>query len=317
MCGLWYITGIFLRTFKMWCAKVKMWRKMRCNFFVRNMEEGIHIALKAGKLTEVFGVPITNTMVMSWLVMLVLIALGYTVGTNLKKIPGKLQTFFEMFFAFFIDYIEEVLDSRELARRFFPFLATFFLFILLCNWFELMPGVESIYMKQKTHAEETLVETAETNSVSNVTDVDNDHVKDDMNIESKIHKVPLFYPATVDLNFTLAMALISFVMIEISGIMYVGGLKYFSKFINFRSIIGFFVGIIELISEFARIISFSFRLFGNMFAGETLIIVASFFVPLLLPMPIMLYEVFVGVIQASIFTLLTLFFIKLAIAESH
>ena len=275
------------------------------------MEEGIHIALKAGKLTEVFGVPITNTMLMSWIVMIVLIVLGYTVGTNLQKIPGKLQTFFEMFFAFFIDYIEEVLNSRELARRFFPFLATFFLFILLCNWFELMPGVESIYMEQRAHAEETLDE----GMVAEIDSHDDAYVKE--NIEAEVHKVPLFYPATVDLNFTLAMALISFVMIEVSGIMYVGGLKYFSKFINFSSVIGFFVGIIELISEFARIVSFSFRLFGNMFAGETLIIVASFFVPLLLPMPIMLYEVFVGIIQASIFTLLTLFFIKLAIAESH
>ncbi len=279
------------------------------------MEEGIHIALKAGKLTEVFGVPITNTMIMSWLVMIVLIVLGYTVGTNLKKIPGRLQAFFEMFFAFFIDYIEEVLDSRELARRFFPFLATFFLFILLCNWFELMPGVESIYMEQRVHAEETLVEGGDINDVSN--NIDTEHEKLNTETKDEVHRVPLFYPATVDLNFTLAMALISFVMIEISGIMYVGGLKYFSKFINFSSVIGFFVGIIELISEFARIISFSFRLFGNMFAGETLIIVASFFVPLLLPMPIMFYEVFVGVIQASIFTLLTLFFIKLAIAESH
>lgn len=275
------------------------------------MEEGIHIALKAGKLTEVFGVPITNTMLMSWIVMIVLIVLGYTVGTNLQKIPGKLQTFFEMFFAFFIDYIEEVLNSRELARRFFPFLATFFLFILLCNWFELMPGVESIYMEQRAHAEETLDE----GMVAEIDSHDDAYVKE--NVEAEVHKVPLFYPATVDLNFTLAMALISFVMIEVSGIMYVGGLKYFSKFINFSSVIGFFVGIIELISEFARIVSFSFRLFGNMFAGETLIIVASFFVPLLLPMPIMLYEVFVGIIQASIFTLLTLFFIKLAIAESH
>jgi len=77
------------------------------------------------------------------------------------------------------------------------------------------------------------------------------------------------------------------------------------------------VGIIELLSELARLVSFSFRLFGNMFAGKTLILVAMFFVPYLLPVPLMLYEVFVGFIQASIFALLTLFFIKLAIAEPH
>jgi F-type H+-transporting ATPase subunit a len=106
-------------------------------------------------------------------------------------------------------------------------------------------------------------------------------------------------------------------MIEVAGVMFIGVLKYGGKFVNVKSVIGFFVGLIELISELARLISFSFRLFGNMFAGEVLILVTMFFVPYLGPVPLMLYEVGVGLIQASIFALLTLFFIKLAVTEPH
>lgn len=245
------------------------------------MHEGLHIALKADQIGQLFGIPITNTMLMGWMVMLVLVIAGFFVGKNLQKIPGKFQTFVESVFAFMLDYMEEVLESRPLALRFFPLIATFFTFILLGNWFGLLPIVNSFGL---IHDEEF---------------------------------IPLFHPVSTDLNITLALAIIAFVSIEVSGIAYVGALKYAGKFVNLKSLTGFLVGIIELFSELARLVSFSFRLFGNMFAGKTLILVAMFFVPYLLPVPLMLYEVFVGFIQASIFALLTLFFIKLAIAEPH
>lgn len=276
------------------------------------MEEGgIHIALKADTLIHVWGIPITNTMLMSWLVMLVLVLGAYAVGSNLKKIPSKVQTFFEALFSFLLDYIEEVLESRELAKRFFPLIATFFMFILLGNWFGLLPGIGSIYVEPvvepvSAYEEHTAVVTGHATETE-VEGYGAEHSE----------RVHLFHPVSVDLNFTLALAIISFVLIELSGIMYVGVLRYASKFINFRSPVGFLVGLIELLSETARLVSFSFRLFGNMFAGKTLILVAMFFVPLILPIPLMLYEVFVGFIQASIFSLLTLFFIKLAISEAH
>lgn len=245
------------------------------------MQEGLHIALKADQVGQIFGLPITNTMIMGWMVMIVLIVIGWLVGRNLQKIPSRVQTFFEALFGFIIDYMEEVFESRPLALRFFPLIATLFTFILLGNWFGLLPIVNSIGV---IHGEEL---------------------------------IPLFHPVSTDLNITLALAIIAFFAIEISGIAYIGALKYAGKFVNLKSPIGFLVGIIELLSELARLVSFSFRLFGNMFAGKTLILVAMFFVPYLLPVPLMLYEVFVGFIQASIFALLTLFFIKLAIAEPH
>jgi F-type H+-transporting ATPase subunit a len=267
------------------------------------MHEGIHIALKAEVLGHLFGVPITNTMLMSWLVIAVLVGLAFTVGRNLTKIPGRLQTFFEALFSFLIDYIEQVLESRTLALRFLPLLATLFLFILLGNWFGLVPGIGSVTVEPSVHAEESIP----ANPLHAPTTVE----------ATEPHRVSLFYPISVDLNVTLALALIVFVVIEGAGMYFLGFFRYMGKFINFHSPIGFFVGLIELVSELARLISFSFRLFGNMFAGKTLIVVAFAFIPLILPVPLMLYEVLVGFIQASIFTLLTLFFIKLAVSEVH
>lgn len=278
------------------------------SFLLLYMQEGIHIALKAETVTHILGVPVTNTMLMSWLVMLVLIVLGIVVGRKLTKIPSRLQTFFETLFGFILDYVEEVLESRVLALRFFPLLATLFMFILLGNWFGLLPGIGSIYIEEPAHVE--AVETVPGDPL--FTDK---HAEE--SVQEEAHTIALFHPISTDLNVTLALALIAFVVIEFAGVLYVGLGKYLGKFFNFHSPIGFFVGLIELISELARLISFSFRLFGNMFAGKTLIIVAMFFVPYLIPVPLMLYEVLVGFIQASIFTLLTLFFVKLAVSEAH
>ncbi len=271
--------------------------------------EGIHIALKAEEVFSLFGLPITNTMLMSWLVMATLIAIAYFVGRSPAKIPSKVQTFFETLFGFLLDYIEEVLESRKLALRFFPLLTTLFLFILLGNWYGLIPGIGSITID--THA----------GSYAEATGIPGDPLYAEAEThaekEESHHAVSLIYPISTDLNVTLALAIIAFVAIEVSGVLYLGLLPYLGKFLNFRSVIGFLVGLIELLSELARLVSFSFRLFGNMFAGKTLILVAMYFLPYIVPVPLMLYEVFVGFIQAAIFTLLTLFFIKLAVSEAH
>jgi F-type H+-transporting ATPase subunit a len=131
------------------------------------------------------------------------------------------------------------------------------------------------------------------------------------------HFTPFLYPANTDLNITLAFAIIAFLTIEFAGFATIGFFKYAGKFINFSSPLAFIIGIIELISELARLISFSFRLFGNIFAGKTLLVVIMFFVPYVVPVPLIAFEVFVGFIQAFIFSILTLFFIKLAAAEPH
>lgn len=261
-------------------------------------EEGLSIHLSPDAVTTVFGVPITNTMLTVWLTMAILAAGAIFLKGRLSLIPGKFQSLVEMLVVTVFDYMSDVLESRSLARRFFPLVMTIFIFILLMNWVGLLPGVDSvgIHKQVESHGE----------------------------VVSKM--IPFFHPPATDLNITIAFALVAFVSIELAGVTMLGFFKYSRKFLNlsmFRSftrdnIIGFFLGIIELISELARLISFSFRLFGNIFAGKTLLMVVMFLAtPYLLPVPLIAYEFFVGFIQAFIFAILTLFFIKLAIEEPH
>jgi F-type H+-transporting ATPase subunit a len=247
--------------------------------------KGIAIHLAPDVVTHIGSLPITSTLITTWVTMAVLIVGAYLLRSRLSLIPGRFQTVMETLLGGAYEYVEETLENKHLARKYFPILATIFFFILAANWIGLLPGVTSIGYWAESHGAE--------------------------------HLIPFFYPVNTDLNVTLALALIAFVTIEYAGITVVGAMKYIGKFINFHSPLAFFVGIIELISEFGRLLSFSFRLFGNIFAGKTLILVAVFFLPYLVPVPIMAFELFVGFIQAVVFAMLTLFFIKLAVAEPH
>lgn len=238
---------------------------------------GIHIALSPYVLGNVMGLPITATLVTSWVVVALLSLWAVIFYRSLKLSPGRGQVLVESTVGFAYDYVQEVLESDKLAMRYFPVIMTIFVFIMAANLFGLLPFVGG--------------------------PVTYGHA-------------PLFYPVNTDLNMTLAMAVVAFVVIEFAGIAAMGVAKYAGKFLNFHSVIGFFVGIIELVSEVARLITFSFRLFGNIFAGKVLILVALFFLPYLLPVPLLVYEVFVGVIQGAVFAVLTLFFIKIAVTES-
>ncbi len=166
---------------------------------------------------------------------------------------------------------------KENTDYFFPLLASFFIFIFLQNWFGLLPGVGSILI--------------------------NHH--------------PLLRGANADLNTTLSLALLSVFLTQYYGIKYLGFKKYLTKFFNFTNPIAFFIGILEMISEISKIISFSFRLFGNIFAGEVLLMVITFLIPILASFPFLLLELFVGLIQALVFSMLTAVFINLAISKSH
>lgn len=243
----------------------------------------IHISLAAEKIGTFAGIPITNTLLMAWAVMAFLLVTGFFIGRRVSLTPGKIQLAFEALFDYVLTYMHETFGDRRLAEKFFPLIATIFLFIFASNMLQFIPGVGSIgfFHGEGEHQE----------------------------------FVPLLRSVNTDFNVTLALAIISFFVIEASGFIVLGFLKYSKKFVNFSSGMGFFLGIMEFISELARLVSFSFRLFGNIFAGEVLIAVAIAFLPYFLPVPLLLYELFVGLIQAAIFALLTLFFIKLAIAE--
>lgn len=246
---------------------------------------GIHIALSPYVLGEFLGLPITATLVTTWTVM-ALIAIGSVMFyRSLKLAPGTGQSAVEMMMMGVYDYMREVLEDDKLALRYFPLIMTIFVFVAVVNLFGLLPFVGGAVGLNGVHGHEGLT--------------------------------PLFYPVHTDLNMALAMAVVAVFAIEFAGITALGFWRYGSKFINFHSAIGFTVGIIELVSEIARLITFSFRLFGNIFAGKVLILVALFFLPYLLPVPLLVYEVAVAVIQGAVFALLTLFFIKIAVTEPH
>lgn len=252
--------------------------------------EGISIHLAPEVIATFFGIPITNTLLTVWLTMVLLFVIGFMVKLNISLLPGKIQSLFELLVVGVYDYMAEVLESKNLAKRFLPLVMTIFIFILTMNWVGLLPGVDSIglYHESESHGE----------------------------VVAKL--VPFFHPPATDLNITIAFALIAFFAIELAGVALLGFFKYTGKFINFRSPLAFIIGLIELLSELARLISFSFRLFGNIFAGKTLLLVVMFLAtPYVLPVPLLAYELFVGFIQAFIFAILTLYFIKLAIEEPH
>jgi len=242
-------------------------------------EGGIHVAIAAEKLGEFVGIPITNTLVTSWVVIGILVMAAFLLRSKLAMVPSRFQTLVEEMVTFVYDYIAETLGSREWARKFFPLLMTIFLFIFVGNMLHFIPGIGSIQYNGDA----------------------------------------LLRAPSTDLTVPLVLALISFFVIEITGILAIGFWKYAGKFLvnPIKSPLGAAVGFIELIGELVRVVSLSFRLFGNILAGEIVIAVAIYFAPYFAPVPLMMFEVFIGLLQAAVFALLTLFFIKLAIAEPH
>jgi F-type H+-transporting ATPase subunit a len=267
----------------------------------------IHASIAAETLGHWMGIPITNTLLMSWVVVFVLATFAFLFSRRMTLAPGKIQLAFEMVTSGVFDFVENTLESKEAARKYFPLIASIFFFIFTANMLEFIPGVGSVGIIANEAHEIVLAEDA--------------HAGESGAGHGAF--TPLLRSMNTDLNMTLALTIIVFLVIEVSGILAIGFFKYMSKFFPFQEfhkgissgLIALFVGLIEFISEWIRLISFSFRLFGNIFAGEVLISVAAFFLPFFLPVPFILFELFVGFIQAAIFSMLTLFFLKLALME--
>lgn len=285
------IVGLFWFTYCAWYGRLVphlsgMFSPVSVAFAAEETaKSGISVHLDPYVLGYVGSLPITSTLLTSWLAMAILIMTAVFLKGRLRALPGKFQSMVELIIGGLYDFTEQTLENKAAAQKYFPVLMTIFLFLLVMNWTGLLPGVTSIGLWEG-HGDSQ-------------------------------HLIPFFYPPATDLNIALAFAFIAMVVIEFAGIVALGAFKYGGKFINFSSPLNFVVGIIELISEIGRLVSFSFRLFGNIFAGKTLLTVALFFAPLLVPVPILIYETFVGFIQAGVFMFLTLIFIKLAVAEPH
>lgn len=241
------------------------------------------IEIAAEKLFYFMGFPITNTLLMSWVVVIFLITLSQLISRNIRKVPEMLQNIAESGAEALLNMMEGVLHSREKAEKFFPLIATIFTLILVSNWFGIIPGVGSIGFHEMHDGVTTLV--------------------------------PLLRSSASDLNFTLSIAVLSVLLLNVYAIRELGLKVHISKFFNFKNPVLFFVGLLELVSEFAKIVSFSFRLFGNIFAGEVLLIITGFLAPFLAPIPFLMLEIFVGFVQALVFAMLTLVFLSIAVEE--
>jgi len=231
------------------------------------MEE---VSLKAQELFSIGGFDITNGLVLTLIASMVLIVFSVILRSKIKMVPGKLQSAVEMGVEGFLGLMESTLGSMKVAEQYFPLVATIFIFILTSNLLGIFPGVGSL--------------TYENNGVH----------------------LPLFRSPAADLNFTLAFAVISVIVTNIIGMASVGVFSHLKKFINFKGPMEFFIGILEIVSEIAKVVSLSFRLFGNVFAGEVLLTIIFFLVPYIAPLPFMFLEVFVALIQAFIFAMITL-----------
>ena len=240
------------------------------------MEE---ISLKAQQLFTLGSYSVTNGLLLTLTVSVILICFAFVINRRVNIIPGRLQSVAEMGVESLLNLMESTLGSASKAQKYFPLVATIFIFILCSNLLGIFPGVGSLWM------------------------------------ENNGAEVPLFRSPAADLNFTLAFAVISVLLTNIIGMASVGVFRHLGKFFNFSSPINFFIGILELISEIAKIISLSFRLFGNVFAGEVLLAIIFFLAPYFIPLPFMFLEIFVGMIQAFIFAMITLVSISLHTAE--
>ena len=236
------------------------------------MEE---ISLKAQEIFNIGHFGVTNSLFSTIIVSLALIFFVVIASKKIKIIPGVAQGAVEMASEWLLGLMESILGGAKKAEQYFPLVATIFIFIMACNLSGILPGVGSLV------------------------------------IERGGHELPLLRSPAADLNFTLAFAIVSVMVTNIIGMIAVGAFAHISKFINFSNPIKFFIGILELVSEFAKIISLSFRLFGNIFAGEVLLIIIFFLAPYVIPLPFLVLEIFVGLIQAFVFAMLTLVSISL------
>ncbi len=237
-----------------------------------------------------FGV--TNTYINSTLTVLFFLAVGFFLRNRIKDVPRGLQNLLESALEVILGYFDQVTGSRHKSLKYLPLVGTLFFFILISNWIGLVPGVGSIGVFRGSEF------------------------------------IPLFRPANTDVNLTLSMAVLGVVLSHFIGVATVGFLRYGNKFIKlgdlvaafktgkvmviFTAFVEFGVGILEIISEVAKMISLSLRLFGNIFAGEVLLTVLSGILPFVLPLPFMFLELLVGLIQSLVFSMLVLVYISVA-----
>jgi len=269
--------------------------------------------------TPLFTLPLigefywTNTLTATVLVDIILLIIALVVRAAVKRKDLILKGF-----AGAVEALLEVLynmtksNAGRFAKTIFPYFATITFMVLVANWMELIPGVDSIGILE--HSEHGY-------PVQSVLGFAQTIVKtgSESHGEGTFALIPYVRVVTTDLNFTLGLALISVVMTQVIGVK-ARGKNYFGKFVNVKTIfskpvfgvIDFGVGILETVSEFSKVLSFSFRLFGNIFAGSVLLFVIGSLIPVFAQSIFLMLEFFIGLIQALVFGLLTMVFMSQA-----
>jgi len=266
------------------------------------------VKLPAEPITHVNGFSITNTLIASWLTLLTLAGLFYFCTRKMQLIPGRLQALAEVVVEGLLSFVESVAGKAH-ARLLFPGIATIFLYVITNAYMALLPIFGTIGFIEHGEGQEAVF-------------------------------VPFLRAANTDINLPLSIALVSFVLVETWGMRVIGFFQYTSEFINLRQLgqgfkqllqgklreapmnlvfgfISFFVGFLEIFSHLTRMLSFTFRLFGNMTAGEILVMVSCFLIPMIFTIPFYGLELLIGLIQALIFSGLTLVFGTVAISSAH
>jgi F-type H+-transporting ATPase subunit a len=246
---------------------------------------------------------VTNSLFSSLLVTIFLVVIFILLRTKIKKIPHGIQNFFEMVLEFGLNFTDSITQNRKTSEKLLPVVLAFFLFILLNNWFGLLPIIGTVGFYEMHNGHNTFI--------------------------------PFFRGGTADLNLTLALALFAVVFSHMLGVFTIGAWKHFNKFINFETLleipkkfkqdknvifinpVKFFVGFMEIVGEIAKVMSLSLRLFGNIFAGEVLLASMAMIFAILLPVPFFFLEVLVGMVQAAVFSILTLVFLSMSIQAEH
>lgn len=264
----------------------------------------MHISIGAEHLFDIFGFRVTNTILTSWIVVIFLIVVSILIRRGIAKKPnGHLALAIEGILDGFINFMSAFAGDKKTVRKFLPIVGTIFFFVLTSNWAGTLPGIETIGIYEPTtEVHEEIAATEE-------------HLEESKSPEENHGKfLPLFRTVNSDLNMTLVFAIIIVVGSHIIGFKTIGAKHHLGKFfVNpFKKPINAFVGILEVIGEFSRIVSLTFRLFGNIFAGSVLMLIISFLAPFILPIPFLALELFVGFIQALVISVLAVMFIASA-----
>ena len=243
---------------------------------------------------------LTNALLTSWVSVIIIIIISLALRRKLREVPGKLQNVFEIAVEGALSLCDQVTNDRALSMRIFPFATSVFFFILVSNWLGIMPLGGFGIVEQGEHG---------------------------------LLFIPYLRGATADINTTLALSFMAVIGANLFGVFSIGIWKTFNKYVNLKVLgsmftkirkdptvvtvapIQFFVGIVEIVGEFAKVASLSFRLFGNVFAGEVLLASMAAIMAYAIPIPFLFLEILVGFIQALIFTILTIVYFTIAASD--